>query len=86
MHEVTETLHNPVFLVREISLSDIVDEFIPGVVDPEDRARIRIPREVLEGSLSDQDPVRMVSLLFRNMSGLLPERLEGNENDSLRSV
>ena len=82
MHEVTETLHKPVFLVREISLSDIVDEFIPGVVDPEERARIRIPRVVLEGS--DQDPVRMASLLFRNMSGLLPERLEGNEND--RSV
>ena len=50
MHEVTETLHKPVFLVREISLSDIVDEFIPGVVDPEERAKIRIPREVLEGS------------------------------------
>jgi hypothetical protein len=68
-----------VFLVQEISLNDIEGEFIFGV--SEERAKIRIPRIVLERS--DQDPVRMVSLLFRNMSGLLPERLEGNKNDRL---
>ena len=75
--KVTVTLHNPVFLVKEISSNDIEDEFIPGVEAAE--AEISIPREVLERS--DQETVRMASLLFRNMSGLLPERLEGKNTD-----
>ena len=66
-----------VFLVEEISLNDTEDEFISGVSD--ERAKIRIPRIIMERS--DQDPVRMVSLLFRNMSWLLPERLEGDNDD-----
>ena len=63
-------------------MNDIEDEFISGV--SEERAKIRIPRIALERS--DRDPVRMASLLFRNMSGLLPERLEGNENDRLVNI
>ena len=63
-------------------MKDIEDEFISGV--SEERAKIRIPRIVLERS--DQDPVRMASLLFRNMSGLLPDRLEENENDRLVNI
>ena len=63
-------------------MNDFEDEFISGV--SEERAKIRIPRIVLERS--DQDPVRMASLLFRNMSGLLPDRLEENENDRLVNI
>ena len=63
-------------------MNDIEDEFISGV--SEERAKIRIPRIILERS--DQDPIRMASLLFRNMSGLLPERLEGNESDRLVNI
>ena len=70
------------FLVNEVSLSEIEDKLIPGVEAAE--AEIRIPREVLEGN--SEEPVRMASLLFRNMSGLLPERLEGNDNDGLVSI
>lgn len=72
-------LHNPVFQVREISLNDTDDDTFSGV--EEEGAEIRIPREVLEGN--SEEPVRMASLLFRNMSGLLPERLKGNDNDGL---
>ena len=60
-------------------MKDIEDEFISGV--SEERAKIRIPRIVSEKS--DQAPVRIASLLFRNISGLLPARLEGNESDRL---
>lgn len=65
-----------------MSLSDTEDEFISGV--SEERAKISIPRLVLERS--DQDPVRMASLLFRNMSGLLPERLDRNESNRLVNI
>ena len=75
--KITVTLHNPVFLVGETSSNDIEDGFIPGVETAE--AKISIPREVVERS--DHEIVRMASLLFRNMSELLPERLEGNNTD-----
>ena len=64
------------FLVNKISLNNTDDDTFLGV--KEEGAAIRIPREVLEGI---EDPVRMASLLFRNKSGLLPERLEGNDYD-----
>ena len=63
-------------------MNDTEDEFISGV--SEKRAKIHIPRLVLERS--DQDPVRMASLLFRNMSGLLPERLDRNESNRLVNI
>lgn len=69
------------FEVEEVSLNDIEDDTLSGVEAAE--AEILIPREVLEGS---EGPVRMASLLFRNKSGLLPERLEGNDNDRLVCV
>ena len=65
-------------------MNDIEDEFISGV--SEERAKLRIPRIALERSDQDPRPVRMASLLFRNMSGLLPDRLEGNENDRLVNI
>ena len=80
------TLLNPllmtciVFQVEEISLNDTDSDMLSGV--EEEEAEISIPREVLEG-LGNGEPVRMASLLFRNKSGLLPERLEGNNNDGL---
>ena len=66
------------FLVKVVSLNNTEDELIPGVEVAQ--AEIHIPREVLEGS---KEPVRMASLFFRDMSGLLPERLEGNDDDGL---
>ena len=66
------------FQVEEVSLNDtdLDDDTFSGV--EVEGAEIRIPREVLRGN---PNPVRMASLLFRNMSGLLPARLEGNNND-----
>ena len=48
-------------LVEEVSLDDFDDrdDMLSGV-DTNDKARINIPREVLEGS---REPVRMASLL-----------------------
>ena len=71
------------FLVEVVSLNDTDDEMFSGV--EEEEAEISIPREVLEG-VGNEEPVRMASLLFRNMSGLLPERLEGSDNDGLVDV
>ena len=67
------------FQVEEISLNDTDDDMLSGV--EEEEAEISIPREVLEGLGNGSQLVRMASLLFRNKSGLLPERLEGNDND-----
>ena len=61
----------------EISANDIDDDRI-SPIENED-AQIRIPREVLE-AVGNGQPVRKASLLYRNMSGLLPERLEGDNN------
>ena len=60
-------------------MNDTDDDMLSGV--EEEEAEISIPREVLEGLRNGSQPVRMASLLFRNKSGLLPERLEGNDND-----
>ena len=54
-----------------------VDERLSPI---EGDAAISIPREVF-GSLGSEGQVRMASFLFRNMSGLLPESLEGVENN-----
>ena len=68
------------FQVEEVSLND-TDDMFSGV--EEEEAEISIPREVLESLGQYGEPVRMASLLFRNMSGLLPQRLEGNDNHGL---
>lgn len=49
----------------------------------EETAKIRIPREVLASQESGK-PVRMASFLFKNMSGLLPQRLEKSKADNDR--
>ena len=41
-------------------------------------ASISIPREVVG---SGKQPIRMASFLFKNVSGLLPENLNGNASD-----
>ena len=47
-------------------------------------AEIEIPfEEVLEG-LQTGTKVRVSSFMFRNMSGLLPGRMEGDEDNSAR--
>ena len=72
------TYSTAVFQVEEVSLNDtdLDDDTFSGVEVK--GAEIRIPREVLSGN---PNLVRMASLLFRNMSGLLPARLEGNNDD-----
>ena len=64
------------FQVEEISITDTDDMFSGVEVEGAD-SEICIPREVLRGN---PNPVRMASLLFRNKSGLLPARLEGNND------
>ena len=59
---------------------DEVDQTISPIVGED--AQITIPREVLEG-LGEGERVRMASFLFRNKSGLLPESLEGADNNRL---
>ena len=71
------------FQVEEVSLND-TDDMFSGV--EEEEAEISIPREVLESLGQYGEPVRMASLLFRNKSGLLPERLEGNDYDGLVNI
>ena len=71
-------------LVKELTLNKTVDKIHSLPVNSEN-ATIHIPvREVLSSS-ENEDPVRMASLLFRNMSGFLPERLP-EEPDINRSV
>ena len=66
-----------VFQVEEVSLNDTdLDDDTFSDVEVEG-AEIHIPREVLRGN---PNPVRMASLLFRNKSGLLSARLEGNND------
>ena len=67
------------FHVQEVRADKNTDRVSPI----EDKsATINIPTEVLEGA-TEEAPVRMASLLFRNMSGLLPESLsDGTTNDT----
>ena len=58
----------------EVSVSE-ANKRIPLIED--EAAEISIPREVLTG-LGEREQVRVASLLFRNMTGFLPERLEEN--------
>ena len=59
---------NTVLLVKELVVNN-TDERIPLIED--EIAEISIP--------SERKRVRVASLLLRNMSGLLPERLEVSE-------
>ena len=68
------------FHIDEVSLNDMDDDGILFGVE-EEETEISIPREVLESLGNEAEPVRMVSHLYRNMSGLLPKRLEGNDTD-----
>ena len=51
-------------------------EMIPLI--QEETAGISIPGEVLSG-FGEKEQIRVASLLFRNMSGLLPESLPRNQ-------
>ena len=44
----------------------------------EETAEISIPGEVLS-EFGEREQIRVASLLFRNMSGLLPESFPGNQ-------
>ena len=53
-----------------------------------ENAMIQVPvREIILSSseIENGGPVRMASLLFRNMSGLLPERLREDTNNMINS-
>ena len=66
-----------VLLVKEVIVND-TNERIALIED--EAAGISFPREVLTGIVVGRERVRVASLLFRNMSGLLPERLEEDDN------
>ena len=79
---IHDIINFAVFQIEELRINEIVNIESHSPIDDEP-AEIRIPvREVLSG-LESQGPVRMASLLFRNMSGLLPERLEGSSYNGL---
>jgi hypothetical protein len=63
-----------VLRVKEVSINS-TNERISSHFEGEN-ASISIPREVI-ASVKGRETVRIVSILYRNMSGLLPESLEG---------
>ena len=76
-HKTLSSYFHAVFIVEEVSANDTDDDRL-SPIENED-AEISIPREVLE-AVGNGEPVRMASFLFRNKSGLLPERLERSDN------
>ena len=64
-----------VLRVEEASTNNINESI--SLIEGEN-ARISIPREVI-ASVEGRESVQVVSFLYRNMSGLLPESLEGVE-------
>jgi hypothetical protein len=63
-----------------------VDDEIRSLHTNNEIATIRVPvGEILSNNSENGNPVRMASLLFRNMSGFLPERLH-EETDINRSA
>lgn len=62
-------------LIREIFINE-TDERIPLIQD--ENAKRSIPREALLSCAGEREQIRVASLLFRNMSGFLPDRLEGH--------
>ena len=69
------SLYLVVLRVEEASINSINESI--SLIEGEN-TRISIPREVI-ASIKGRESVRVVSFLYRNMSGLLPESLEGVE-------
>ena len=65
-----------VFRIEEVLVND-TNEMI-SLIEGEN-AEINVPREVWSG-LEGSDRVRVASLLFPNVSGMLPEHLPNKEN------
>ena len=58
----------------------LVDESLEKISPIEgESSQITVPRELLDG-VRKGNRIRMASFLFRNMSGLLPERLNNSDN------
>ena len=75
-----------VFRVGE-ELAETADQMerISHMYKGEHAIKLSVPREVLKGATTTR--VRMASVLFRNMSGLLPESLkDGAQNDKSVTV
>ena len=65
--------------VETVSLNDTLTEAEYSPIWGEEDVNIAIPiREVLSG-LTGGEEVRMAAFLFRNMSGLLPKRIDSDE-------
>ena len=64
--------------VAEISVNDVNEtiSFMPNEELDTVNIGISVPSEVISGLGENGERVRMVSFLYRNMSGLLPEALE----------
>ena len=70
------------FLVEELKLNETMNE-IRSLINGTTGFAIYIPvREVLSTS-ENRESVRMASILFRNMSGLLPERLREEADNNM---
>ena len=69
-----------VLRVKEVSIINTTNERISSQFEGEN-ARISIPREVI-ASVEGRESILFVSILYRNMSGLLPESLEGVERNN----
>lgn len=65
----------------------LVDESLEEISPIErENSQITIPKEVFDG-IRRGNRIRMVSFLFTNMSGLLPERLDDSlDNNKLVTV
>ena len=61
-----------VLRVEEVSINSTNERI--SLIEGENTT-ISIPREVI-ANVEGRESVRVVSILYRNMSGLLPERLE----------
>ena len=71
--------------MEEWTSNDHEVTFIRSLHTNSEDAMIHVPvREIISSSseIENGGPVRMASLLFRNMSGLLPERLREDTNIS----
>ena len=62
------------FLVKELKFNETDEIF--SLHASSEIATIQVPVREILSSNGNEDVVRMVSLLFRNMSGFLPERIQ----------
>ena len=71
--------NNTVLFTDELLVKEIDDKRISPIEG--EQAKISIPIGELLGGVGNETQIRIASLLFRNMSGLLPASLEEVDSD-----